>query len=411
MAKKITELPNLPRGMGSYNWKNDEHTKIRYRKQITHNGKSFKLSVDGDTIAECNALMKEREDAIKKEIIITSRNEKSQTLEQGMLNWLQLYKSQEVFSRSYDRIESMYLTHISGTDLGQTQEQTITSDDIQKHINDAKNSKTKEPLSYSSKKKLYELLDQYFKYKYIKQPQLNPMIPVVKPKKTEKETLNEELVIWTDDEMKALCDAATQPYINGISGFKHGMGIIFIMWTFIRIGEALALTWEDIDLENETIKISKSYSRTKIREGAKAGQYQYNVVPTKGKKTRQFKMCKMAVDSIKEYKKRRNPSSDKEYIFSTGKDNKILTETSITRMYDGMKIKAGLDDSKHVTIHGLRHTGISYFLRHGVPVEVVSRMAGHQSVQITIDTYYQVLEEQKSQAVEDLNKYASMDIM
>lgn len=410
MAKKtVTELPKLPRGMGSYYWKNEDHTRIRYRKQITKNGKVFNLSVDGNTIAECNSLMKQKEEEVIKGIKIAATNARTKTLEQGILEWLNLFKSQEVFDKSFDRIESTYLTHINNTDFGRTQETSITPELIQETINTLTNSITGEPLSYSSKKKFYELLNQYFKYKYIRNPGMNPMLTVIKPKKDEKQVLQEELIIWDDDEMKILFSTAMQPYKVGISGFKHGTAIIFIMWTFIRMGEALALQWKDIDLENETIKISKNWSRYKIRSGVRAGKYDHKIVPTKGKKTRQFKMCKMAVDAITEYKKRKNPESEDEFIFATGKDMKILSETSLSRMYFDMVETSGLPEDKHVTLHGLRHTGISYFLRHGVPVEIVSRMAGHQSVQITLDIYYQVIEEQKIKAVEDINKYAQMN--
>lgn len=411
MAKKLIELPKLPRGMGSYTWKNEEHTKIRYRKQITKDRKTYSISVDGDTVAECNTLMKKREEEIIKGIKIAETNTRTKTLEQGMLEWLNLFKSQEVFDKSFDRIESTYTTHVSNTDFGRTQETSITPELIQSTINNLTNSLTGDPLSYSSKKKFYELLNQYFKYKYIRNPGMNPMLTVIKPKKDEKQVLQEELIIWDNDEMQKLYTTAMQPYKPGVGGFKHGTAIIFIMWTFIRMGEALALQWKDIDLENETIKISKNWSRYKIRSGAKAGQYDHKIVPTKGKKTRQYKICKMAVDAISEYKRRKKPESEDDFVFATGKNNKILSETSLSRMYYEMVNSSGLPSDKHVTLHGLRHTGISYFLRNGVPVEIVSRMAGHQSFQITLDIYYQVIEEQKIKAVEDINKYAQMSIL
>ena len=38
-------------------------------------------------------------------------------------------------------------------------------------------------------------------------------------------------------------------------------------------------------------------------------------------------------------------------------------------------------------------------------------MAGHQSIQITIDTYYSVIEEQKQKAIDDLNKAARINYL
>lgn len=404
--KNQKELPKLPRGMGSYSY--EKNGDIRYRKTIDGNS----ISVTGQSIAEVNRLMKAKEDETIKKIKAGIKKQTTGTLQENMNEWMTLYKKEEVIERTYDRIESTYLTHIVGSELGTMQEKSITAQDIQQFMKDLKNhseNKEGEKLSYSSKKKVYELLNQYFRYKYIKEPYLNPMLTVTKPKQ-DVEKVNEELIIWDDNEIEKICREAAKPYKEGIEGYKHGLAIIFIMWSFCRIGEALALQWKDIDIGNGMLSITKSYSRVKIREGVNAGKYQNKIVKTKNKKNRTFKMSQMAIDAIRGYKKIKQPKTENEYVFST--KNGILTVTSITRMYQNIIARTdGIDHDKHVTIHGLRHTGISYFLRHGVPVEVVSRMAGHQSIQITIDTYYSVIEEQKQKAIEDLNKVARIKFL
>ena len=42
---------------------------------------------------------------------------------------------------------------------------------------------------------------------------------------------------------------------------------------------------------------------------------------------------------------------------------------------------------KRITFHGLRHGHITYLLRAGVPVHIVSARAGHARASITLDTY------------------------
>lgn len=378
--KNSKELPKLPRGMGSYSY--EKNGDIRYRKNVS--GET--ISVTGSTISEVNKLMKYKESETIKRIKVGIKKETNGTLQEKMNIWLNLYKKVEVIPRTYDRIESTYLTHIVGSNLGTMQESAIRSDDIQlfmqELINHSDNKGEDTELSYSSKKKVYELLNQYFKYRYIKEPYLNPMLTVTKPIK-DVETVGDDLIVWDDKEIGLICKEAVKPFREGVEGYKHGAAIIFIMWTFIRIGEALALQWKDIDIDNGTISISKSYSRVKIRDGVDAGKYKYTIVKTKNKQNRSFKMCQNAINAIKKYKEVKQPNSEKDFIFST--KNGILTVTSITRMYQNIiKNTDNINHDKHVTIHGLRHTGISYFLRHGVPVEVVSRMAGHQSIQITI---------------------------
>lgn len=406
MKKKEIVLPKLPRGMGSYSWNDSTHTLIKYRKSVTYKDEKKTLTAYGKTIAEVNNEMKIKEEEFKKNTELQITNIATGTLEEGINNWLQLYKTEELKNKSYDRVESTYMTHIVGSDLGRMQEQAITSDHIQIHMKNLKNTKTNEELSYSSKKKVYELLSQYFRYKFIKQPYLNPMLSVSKPKQ-EKHTdtlTSEELIIWDDEEMLKLSQIASIPYQNGKDGYKHGLAIIFVMWSFLRIGEATALQWKDIDFEEETVNVYKQFSRVKDREST-SKNYKRILTNVKYYSVRKYKLNKMAIDAIKEYKKRKGVTNEEDYIFDNGVGkNNILSETSITTTYRLMVKRAGLDENKNVTIHGLRHSGISYMLRHGVPIEVVSKQAGHRAIQVTLETYYSVIEKQKTEAIDKLNE-------
>lgn len=410
MAKN-KELPKLPYGEGSMRWANNSQTAVYYRKQISIDGKYHKLFVTASTPTEAIKLMRDEETRVRSQIETEEKKAKGILLRDAMRKWLELYKSQEVNDRTFDRIDSTFTTHIQNSSIGTMQEQAISADDIQEFINTLSKHTQKgekiedELLSYSSKKKVYELLNQYFNYRYITNPQKNPMKLVVKPKKSDEEVLeeNEELVIWDDDEMDKITKVAMMEYRNGVEGYKNGSLISFLMWSFCRVGECQALQWKDFNEKTNTLTISKSYSRSKIRTGAKAGQYEYKIVPTKNKHKRSIKLCKNAVDALMHYKSIKQPKDDSEYICSS--NGKIITVTSITNTYEAMQKYAELSTDKHVTLHGLRHSGISYFLRHGVPVEVVSKMAGHSSIDITQKVYYQILEEQKNRAIEDLDSF------
>lgn len=404
--KKEIILPKLPRGMGSYDWKDKEHTVIRYRKQITYNGKTENLSVSGNSIKEVNSLMAEKETNFKTSVDLNLKKDITGTLESRMFDWLKLYKLEELKEKSYDRIESTYLNHIAGSELGRMQETSITSDHIQQHMNNLKSNKNnKDELSYSSQKKVYDLLNQYFRYRYVKQPYMNPMIAVNKPKNNnlENEYHSEELIIWDDDEMTELSKLAALPFRNGIEGYKHGLAIIFVMWSFLRIGEAMALTWKDIDFNEDTVNVHHQFSRVKDREST-VGKYKWILTTVKYHSKRKYKLNKMAIEAIKEYKKRKNVKDDNEYIFYSGiGENKPISYSGIENTYKLMIESANVNHNKNVTIHGLRHSGISYMLRHGVPVEVVSKMAGHKSIKVTLEIYYSVIEKQKNDAIDRLN--------
>ncbi len=99
------------------------------------------------------------------------------------------------------------------------------------------------------------------------------MLTVNKPKKNEytDNIVKEELVIWDDTEMQKLSEVAAIPFQNGVDGYKHRLAIIFVMWSFLRIGEAIALQWKDIDFNEETVNVYKQFSRVKNRDSVYGG--------------------------------------------------------------------------------------------------------------------------------------------
>ena len=72
--------------------------------------------------------------------------------------------------------------------------------------------------------------------------------------------------------------------------------------------------------------------------------------------------------------------------------------TSLEKPFKNMITRIGC--SKNLSIHSLRHTGISFALRHGANIAAVSKNAGHTSIAITQDIYQHILQKEKDEAVE-----------
>ena len=403
--KQQKPLPKLPRGMGNYDY---YRGKIRYRKAVQYKTYSTRLSVVGETVPEVNRLMQEKEVEWRKSCEYHVQMDSSVLFQTQLLRWMELYKQNDMKDRSYDRLESTYNNYIKNTKFGRLSEDMVTSDAIQHHLTSLKSSRTGKALSYSTIKKIYDLLNQYFRYKYAREPHANPMLTVPRPNKEKIQkklnsslTQKEEMTILTDEEMEALTKVAYLPYKVGLSGYKNGLAVVFMMWTFLRSGEARGLQWKDIDLENDMITIEKQVTYIKDRDENATKKYNRSIDSTKYNSERSFKMIKIASDIAKEYKKRCKPSSEDDYFLSNSSGTP-LTDTAIRYSLQAMLKAAGI--TKHIRIHDLRHSGISYLLRHEVPVEVVSRMAGHKEIETTYRVYYQILEKQKTDAIDLLNE-------
>lgn len=391
------DLPVLPHGEGTLSYV-EEKNLIKYRKSV--NGK--RLTVYASTVKECMKKMREKENEFLDQQTYEHPTELSDKviLQDSMYHWLINYKKPNLKSRSYDTIESTYMTHVKDKPIGRIAITNITSTDIQEVLNEISQNR-----ATSTIKKAHNLFKQFFEFYYAQDPIHNPMNRVVMPKvqvvydPSAPIVDEEELVVLSDQEMDALTNELEKPYSPGRIGYAYGSAILFIMWTFMRIGEVIALQYKDIDFDEKTIKVYKSYERVRNRSGKGDNKYYWELSDTKTKNGRRIiYMSDQAIKYLHRHLEEHypNPTPDT-FIFFSQQDNPLAAQFMNDILSKALQ-RAGI--TKHVTIHGLRHTGISYFIRHGVPNEVISKLAGHSDVSITNRIYYDVIEEQKRSAVQ-----------
>jgi integrase len=396
------ELPKLPYGQGSMAYVPGRDDLIQFKKKI--NGK--RITVYGKTSRECLSRMKEKEAELneKEKLHHPTETNAVALLQDAISEWLVTFKKPMLKGRSYDTIEGTYLNQIKDTSLGRTSIQFVTSNDVQRHLNEIIDKK-----SESTAKKTMGLLKQFFDYYYARDINNNPMNIVKLPKKqriyTDMEDIHDEddMVVLSDEEIEMLTKELEKPYRNGQIGYTYGHMLLFMMWVYMRVGEVIALQYKDIDFGEKTIKVYKAYGKEKVRDEGSDKKYEWVLTTPKSKKGRRLLyMHDNAFEHLQKHLELNFPSpSPDTFIFYT-KQNNPMPDQFLNTMLKKALIRAGID--KKVTIHGLRHTGISYFLRHGVPVEVISRMAGHSEIATTTRTYYGVIEDQKKNAYNGIEK-------
>ena len=155
--------------------------------------------------------------------------------------------------------------------------------------------------------------------------------------------------------------------------------------TGMRKGEALALTWADVDLKKQTIKVSKTRSWYGTGEPKTTASNRVIAIPTtianllKHYQLYQRSKCLMFGTSF----------SLTSVIF-TNDHNRPLSPKTTNRYFDKAIEMAGIPAHKYV-IHSLRHTHATLLLDAGInPVQVAHRL-GHANANTTLSTYAHVV--------------------
>jgi integrase len=133
-----------------------------------------------------------------------------------------------------------------------------------------------------------------------------------------------------------------------------------------RLGELLALKWEDLDLVSGNMVIRRSLWRDKEDS-------------PKGGRKREVPLSDDALNALKAH---RGVSMMKgEYVFCDSA-GKRLSHKKLSKLVPRVCKKAGL--AKRLTMHDLRHTFASHLVMRGVTLKAVQELLGHKTLDMTL---------------------------
>jgi integrase len=183
-----------------------------------------------------------------------------------------------------------------------------------------------------------------------------------------------EIQPLTSEQLKALLTAARDDKLYAL--------YVLAVTTGMRNGELLGRQWKDIDFEGGTLTVNRSV-------------FNGNVSPPKTSNARRtIRHSKLAIRAIKQYRVNVAKHRISEWVFSTKAGTSIRVHNLHNRSWKPLLKRAGLP---HTTrFHDLRHSCISLLLARGDPVKVVSEMADHADVSITLSVYGHVLRDMQS---------------
>jgi len=192
----------------------------------------------------------------------------------------------------------------------------------------------------------------------------------------------------TSDELKLLLDAVYEHFP------KHYTLFLLLARTGMRIGEALALKWGDLDYNGRFIEVKRSYVRDRIST-------------PKNKQGRRVDMSLQLSEALKAHElisKKKGLAlglGDRpEYVFANEKGKIIDVSNWRRRVFKKALQKAEL---REIRIHDLRHTYATLRISKGDNVADVSNQLGHHSVKFTWDVYYHWTPGKKKSEVDALD--------
>lgn len=222
----------------------------------------------------------------------------------------------------------------------------------------------------------------------------NPFDKVIKPKSRQVQRKGNFL---TKEELKEFLKLAQTATLSYFFPLVHLMS-----YTGLRQGEALALKWSDIDFENKKITVNKTAVRIKEKQTIQTPKTKNSkrVISIDSATLSILKSWKK--DQIKIYfKNGKHFEGDENFIFTNQRGEWVHIHNFIRyfkRFIADHKLKP-------ITPHGLRHTHASLLFSAGVEPKNISDRLGHSTVQITLDLYTHITEEQRSDTVDKLLEY------
>jgi len=162
-----------------------------------------------------------------------------------------------------------------------------------------------------------------------------------------------------------------------------------LFWCGCRIGEVLAIYYEDVDFENCTVSISKTYYRRNKTD--------YITSPKTESSNRKVAIAKFLIEELREY-------TSKMYELDGGDRIFPVTERAVQKK---LKQKTEKMELTPIRVHDLRHSHIAFLIEKGVQPLVIAKRVGHDSVNTTMNIYGHLYPDKQKQLADMLNAEAT----
>lgn len=200
-------------------------------------------------------------------------------------------------------------------------------------------------------------------------------------------------------EAKHISAADMAKVLKAAEGLRYRDVVVLIASTGLRRGEALALSWQHVNLEAGTLRVEGTLGRV-------GGRLLITEPKTK-RSRRTVPLSPAMVTLLKSQKVRQaaerlragNQWVDTGLVFTT-EFGTMVEPRNILRTVEIAAKKAGIDQ---VGVHTMRHSAATAWLESGVHIKAVADLLGHSSIAVTGDIYGHATDDTARKAIDGLS--------
>ncbi|MDH6364711.1 integrase [Enterococcus sp. PF1-24] len=228
--------------------------------------------------------------------------------------------------------------------------------------------------------------------------QYNPLAHIMMPNRNKTIISKKVIKVYSKEEVKTLIDYVNAKFPSYKNDFNKTL-LRFLFYSGCRVSEALALSWSDIDFDNNLVLFDKTLTQTK-------NGYEISEPKTDSSKDT-VTLDDKTLAILKHWQ-----INQRKYMLSVGITDPTMIFCGIYKelvthhaIYIRIKTMAEKTNLPFLGVHVTRHTHASLLLDAGATMKEVQERLRHASISMTMDTYGHLSKETKEKTVEKLVKH------
>ena len=370
-------------GNGSIRQRSDGRWEGRYTVGYTEDGKQKQNSVYGSTKREVRQKLTKILNDLQEGTYIAPT---AMTVGDWLDIWLKEYKI-NIRKETWASYEQHIRVHLKPT-LGKIRLNKLTPHQIQQTYNALVKERGLSPKTIKNiHGALHGALEQAKINGYLR---INPSEGAVLPK-IEKEPL------------QTMDSADVMDFLNAIKGDPYEYPLFVALFTGLRQGELLGLTWDCVDFEKGTLLINKQHSRAK-------GEKEFHFSNLKNSKARSLTVAAEVMNVLQLQKGQQEGWKDAagelwdnaENLVFTTPNGRYVNNKTLYMNFKRIVTQLGMPDLR---FHDLRHTFSVNSLQAGDDIKTVQENLGHSTAAFTLATYAHATQGMKRESANRMNDF------